>query len=100
RQPLSDKGAEGVPDFGWVLLADQAERHLGRGMAGDDGLGALSGVAADDAIDLGGRPRGDLLDQQVALLPARRFQPDRPEELLWREIERLEVGLDVTRQFL
>ena len=69
-------------------------------LAGDDGLGALAGIAADDAVDLGGRPRGDLLDQHAVLLAGRNLQPDLAEELLGRQVERGEVGLDVGRQFL
>ena len=89
RQARAHEGAEAVADFLGVLLADQAERDFRRGLPGDDGLGALAGIAADDAVDLGGRPRGDLLDQHAALLAGRRLQPDRPEEFLRREVERL-----------
>ena len=66
--------------------------------AGDHGLGALAGVAADDAVDVAGRARRDLLDQHAVLLARRHLQADLPEEFLRREVERLQVGLDVGRQ--
>ena len=37
------------------LVVDEAEGDLGCGGAGDDGLGALAGVSAEDAVDLSGR---------------------------------------------
>ena len=84
----------------WILRADQAERHLRHGLAGDHGLGTLAGIAADDAVDLGGRAGGDLLDQQAASLARRRLEADAAEELLGREIEGGQIGLDVGRQIV
>ena len=93
------EGAERLADLLGVLLAHQTERHLRRRLAGDHGLGALAGVAADDAVDLGGRPRGDLLDQHPVLFAGRHLQADLPEELLGGQVEPGQVGLDVGRQF-
>ncbi len=70
--------------FSRVLIADQTERHLRHRLSEDDGLGALARIAADDAIDLRGRPRGDLLEQQAVLLARRTSEADRPEEFLRR----------------
>ena len=89
RQPRAHEGAEAVAHLLRVLLADQAERDLRRGLARDDGLGALAGIAADDAVDLGGRPRGDLLEHQAALLAGRDLEADLAEEFLRRQVERL-----------
>ena len=44
--------------------------------------------------------RGDLLDQHAVLLAGRDLEADRPEELLGRELELGEVGLDVLGQVL
>ena len=66
---------------------------------GDHGLGALPGIAADDAVDLGGRTRGDLLDHHPVLFAGRLLQPDLAEKLLGGEAETGKVGLDVRRQF-
>ena len=85
----SHEGAERGADFLRVLLADQAERDLRHRLAGNDGLGPLAGVAADDAVDLGGRARRDLLDQHAVLLARRRLQADLAEEFLRRQIEAL-----------
>src|SRR3984885_6771874 len=63
----ADKIAEGIAYLFRVLGADQTERDLGAGFAGDHGLGPLPGIAADDAVDLGRRPRRDLLEQDAAL---------------------------------
>ena len=40
-------------------------------LAGDHGLRALARIAADDAVDVAGRARLDLLDQHAALLAGR-----------------------------
>src|SRR5690606_39225017 len=60
--PRPHEGAEAVADLLRVLVADETERYLGGRLAGDHGLRALAGIAADDAVDLGGRTRRDLLD--------------------------------------
>src|SRR5664280_1146860 len=48
---------------------------------------AIAGVAADDAVDVAGRPRRDLLDQQAALLAGRKRKPDRLEKRIRRQVE-------------
>ena len=63
-----------------------------------DGLRPFAGIAADDAVDLGGRPRRDLLDHHAILLARRDFQSDLAEEFFRRQIEAREIGFDVGRQ--
>src|SRR6478609_8950889 len=60
-QAVADELMERGRDPDRVLIADEAEGHLGRGLAGDDGLAALPGIAAPDAVDVAGRARLDLL---------------------------------------
>ena len=55
RQPRPHEGAEGVANFLRVLLANEPERNLRTGFAGNDGFGAFARIAADHAVDLGGR---------------------------------------------
>ena len=83
-----------------ILRADQTEGDLGHRLRGDDGLRPLPGIAADHAVDLGGRAGGDLLDQQAILLARRRLEADLGKKILRREIKALEVGLDVGRQLV
>jgi hypothetical protein len=90
--------AEGRADFFRVLRPDQAERHLGHRLARDNGLRPFAGIAANDAVDLGGRPRRDLLDHHAVLLARRDFQSDLAEEFFRRQIEAREIGFDVGRQ--
>src|SRR6185312_16445541 len=92
--------AEGFSDFGGVLSLDQAERYLGGGFRRDDGLGALADVTADNAVDVAGRARGNLLDQQTILLAGRNRKPDRLQERLRRKVELLPLRQDVRRQVL
>ena len=80
------KARKAVADPVRVLIADQAERHLGRRFGRDHRLRALAGVAADDAVHVAGRPRRDLLDQQAVLLAGRHLQPDLAEEALRRRV--------------
>ena len=79
-QPRGDVVAKGLADLVGVLPLDQAERDLGRGFRRDHRLGALAGIAADDAVDVAGRARRDLLDQQAILLAGRNRKPDRLQE--------------------
>ena len=83
-----------------ILRADQAERHLGHGLAGNHGLGALAGIAADEAVDLGGRAGRNLLDQQAVLLARGDLETDAAKKILRGEVEPGEVGLDVGRQLM
>ena len=53
------ESAESLADLGRVLLVDQAERYFRRGFRRDDRLEALAGIAARNAVELGGRPRPD-----------------------------------------
>jgi hypothetical protein len=63
-------------------------------------LGAFADIAAPDAVDVAGRARGGLLDQQPALLAGGDRQTDRLEEHLRREIELLPLLQDIRRQIL
>src|SRR5262249_50995177 len=94
-QPRAHESAEGITDFLRVLFADEAERNLCAGLAWNDGFRALPRVAADDAIDLSGRTRGDHFDQHAVLLTRRLLQSDRTKEFRRRQIKSFKVGLDI-----
>ena len=89
RQALADERAKRLADLPRVLLADQAERDLGGSRARDDGLRSFPGIAADDAVDVAGRPGRHLLDQDAVLFAGRNFQTDLAEEILGPEVELL-----------
>jgi hypothetical protein len=63
RQPRGDEGAERTPHRLRVLAIDQPERHLGGRLRSDHRLGAFADIAADNTVDVAGRPREHLLDQ-------------------------------------
>ena len=94
---LVDEGPEIGADRFRILVADQPEGHLGRGLGRDHRLEALAGIAADDAVDLAGRPRPDLLQHRPPGLASRRRQPDRAEEFVGVEVERVPDRLDIGR---
>jgi len=56
-------------DAGRVLVGNQAAAQLGRGPGRDDGLEAVAGEAAADAVELQRGPRPDPLVQAVVRLP-------------------------------
>src|SRR5262245_37116388 len=95
RQARPYKVTKGIADFLGILLADKTERNLRARFAGDDGFRALPRVSANDAVDLGCRPGRHLLDYQAVFFAGRILEPDRTQELLCRQIEGLEIGLDV-----
>ena len=95
-----DEVAEGVADLVRVLLVDEAERDLGRRLGRDHRLEALAGIAAADAVELGGRPRPDQLQHRAALLAGRDRQADLAEEALGRLAERLPRFQDLRRRLL
>ena len=76
-----------------ILVADQPERYLGRGLGRDDGLRPLADIAADDAVHFRRRPRPDLLQRRVALFAGRDRQPDLVEEGLLVEAKRFPLRL-------
>src|SRR5919109_3738834 len=82
RQALAHEGSEGLAYLVRVLLVDQPERHLRRSLCGYHGLEALAGVAASDAVELGGRARPDELEYGAALLARGHRKPDLAEEAL------------------
>ena len=100
RQPLAHEGAERFADLVRVLLVDQAERDLRRCLGGDHRLEALAGVAADDAVELGGRPRPDQFQHRAALLAGRHRKADLAEEALGGLAERVPCLLDLRGRLL
>ena len=70
-----DKGAEALADAVRILIGDEPEGKLGRGLRGDDGLGAGPGIAADDAVDLGGGAAQICSRTVKPSSPADRFSP-------------------------
>src|SRR5947209_4864925 len=98
RQALAHERAERARDLFRILLAHQTERYLGPGRGRNYRLGALAGIAADDAVDVAGRAGGDLLDQHAILLAGRSFQADLAQKILRGEIEREKLRTDVGRQ--
>ena len=76
RHTRTHKGLELFRNFFRVLIANQTEGNFRRGLGGNDRFGALSRIAADDAINIASRTRLDLLDQQPVALACRMFQPD------------------------
>ena len=77
--------AERFADLVRHLAFHQSERNLGGSLRRDHRLGALAGIAADDAVDVAGRARRNLLDQEAILLAGGKRQPDRLQERLRRE---------------
>ena len=69
-------------------------------MRRDHRLGALRSVAAEDTVDIAGRPREHLLDQKPIRLAGGNRQADRFEKGLRRKIERLPLRQNVRRQIL
>src|SRR5271165_1879718 len=61
-----------------ALLPDQPERDLGAGPRGQHGFRALARVAPDDAVDVAGRTRPQLLERRSVALARRRRQADVP----------------------
>src|SRR5947207_13857231 len=88
-QPRDYVLAKGLSDLVGLLPLHQAERDFCGGFRRDYRLRAFAGIAADDAIDVAGRTRGDLLDQEAIRLAGRDRKPDRFQERLRREIELL-----------
>src|SRR5205823_1654564 len=98
--PRRDVVAEVLAYLQRILALDQAEGDLGRGLRRDHRLRALADIAADNAVDVAGRARGDLLDQEAIRLAGRDRQPDRLQERFRRQIEGLPLRQDVRRQIL
>src|SRR5262245_41947080 len=94
-QARPNKVPKGIADFLGVLLADKTERNLRARFTRDDGFRALPRVSANDAVDLGCRPGRHLFDYEAVFLTGRILEPDWSQEFLCRQIECLEIGLDV-----
>ena len=100
RDARLDELPERGPDLLRILLVHEAERDLGRGLGGDHRLEALAGIAADNAVELGGRPRPDQFQHRAALLAGRDRQADRPEEGLGGLAQRFPGFQDLRRRLL
>src|SRR5258708_3218650 len=80
RQPRADVIAKGLSNLEGVLPFHQAERDLCGSFRRDHRLRTLSGVAADDAIDVAGRARRCLFNQQAAFFAGGNRKPHRLEK--------------------
>src|SRR6476660_1441132 len=100
RKPRGDVVAERLLDLLRVLAFDQTEGHLGGRFRRDHGFRTLAGIAADDAVDVAGRTRGYLLDQQAILFAGGDREADRLQERLRRQVESLPLRQDIRRQIL
>ena len=58
-------------------------------LGGDDGLAAVAGIAAPDAVEVGGRPRPEPFQPAAAALAGRDGQADVAEEAGLVEAERV-----------
>src|SRR4249919_2902861 len=86
RKPRGDIVAECLLDLLRVLAFDQTERDLGGRFRRNHGFRALAGIAADDAVDVAGRTRGYLLDQQAILFAGGNREADWLQERLRRQV--------------
>src|SRR5439155_26025385 len=100
RKPRRDLVAEGLLDLLRILAFDQTEGDLCGSLRRDHGFRALAGIAADDAVDVAGRTRGYLLDQQAILFAGRDREADWLQERLRREVEVLPLRQNIRRQIL
>src|SRR6185312_15700512 len=94
-----DEGAEALLDTLRVLPADEAERHFRARLSRQHGLGALSRIAADDAVELASRARPKLLQHRAPALAGGDRQADVAEEFLRIEFEIVPLRGDLLRQF-
>ena len=79
----------------------QAEGELGRGLRRDHGLGAGPAIAADNAVDLGGRPRTrSARARERPFSPAGIAQADRRREIRRRRIRALASARELRRRGL
>ncbi len=88
RQALFDEATQSGDNLRGLLSGDKTEGEFGGGLRRDHRLGAGSAIAADDAVDLGGRPRPELLENAEALLACRLAQADAAEKPACIEAER------------
>ena len=72
RRDRLDVRGEQLGDLLRVLIGNEAHRHLGAAPGGEDGLRPLPHVAAEDAVDVAGRPRPGALAGGVPLLAEQR----------------------------
>ena len=86
-QPRRDIIAKGLSDLVRLLSLHQAERYLCGRFRRDHRLRTFTGVAANDAIDVASRPRGDLLYQQPPFFAGGNRKPDRLEKRIRRQVE-------------
>ena len=98
RQPRCDEGPKRLRDALRVLLADEPKRNLGAGLGRQDCLCACARVAADNSIDVAGRPRPELFERRAVALACRRRQPDVAQERDGVEIELVPLIQDFLRR--
>src|SRR5262245_32653236 len=72
RKPFPDEAVQGSEDLVWLLTWNEPEGQLGDGLRWNHGLGARPAIAANDAVDLGGRPRPKLLEHAESSFAGRR----------------------------
>ena len=75
-----------------VLVGDEPEAQLGPGLAGEHGLGPGPGIAAEDAVDVAGRPGPLPLERRVAGLAVERRHAEVGLELGLGERQLGELG--------
>ncbi len=100
RQAVADEGPEELADALGVLVADQPEADLGVRLGRDHRLEAGAGIAAPDAVDLGGRARPEVLEGRVAVLAPGLAQADLAEEGLAEKPSRSHCSLIVGRELV
>src|ERR1700742_2338924 len=100
RQPRGHVITKRLAYPGWVLPLHQPERDLGGSLRRNHGFRTLAGIAADDAVDVASRARGDLLNQQAVLFAGRDRKADRLEKPLRRQVELRPLCENVGRQIL
>jgi len=74
------EAVQGSEDLVRLLTWNEPEGQLGDGLRWDHGLGAWAAIAANDAVDLGGRPRPKLLEHAESSFARRRAQAHRAEK--------------------
>lgn len=67
---LADVALHETRDFFGILVGNEARGKLGVSLGGDDGLGALAGVATPNSIEFQGGTRPEALDDRESLFAA------------------------------
>ncbi len=99
RQPRFDVTHEGGVDLLGVLVADQAEAHLGARLGRQHGFEPFTSVAAGDAVHLRRGPRPERFERRGVGLAGRHREADIAEKAGVIEGQRLPLGANRVRQF-